>query len=65
MFPIFYDSVIQINSNLSHIGMIIHTTTLDTEEKVKATIKIVPIRPVEDFEIDIVLTDSTVEVTTA
>lgn len=36
-----------------------------TKEKVKATIKIVPIRPVEDFEIDIVLTDSTVEVTTA
>ena len=25
-----------LNSNLSHIGMIIHTTTLDTEEKVKA-----------------------------
>lgn len=37
--------------------------TSDSKEKVRATIKIVPIRPVEDFEIDIVLTDSTVEVT--
>ena len=26
----------ELNRNLSHVGMIIHTTTLDTEDKVKA-----------------------------